>query len=178
MRCQAVFGSVRCPVEPQPGKTHSLLPRLGSDLNISTTNEGSGSKCERPALVIGRRQMRWSKSISAHRADRSSFRRVPSSKLNGKYARQYSFGSCDNASLTRRSSSGDRKRSRFSSRKDLRHRSRSRCGSAGAHRHAGGTRPRRWHHKRSYKFRKIEIPQQYQPLSRSHRIIRLRPFAQ
>ena len=58
MRCQAFFGSSRWPdAAVLDGNSHSDLPRLGSDSRIATAAVGRGSKCERPAFVVGSRHV-------------------------------------------------------------------------------------------------------------------------
>jgi hypothetical protein len=94
------------------GNTHSLIFRLGSDARMETVGPGSAKRCGLPAFVWGIRSVFWLKSMSDHREASSSDLRVPSIRLNAKYARQYSFGSWATALLTRASSSGERKRSR------------------------------------------------------------------
>lgn len=113
IRCQTLDASAKCPVAPLPGKTYS--ESRGSAFKISTAAFGSGSGWGRPALVDGIRQVFCSKSMSLQRADNSSLRRVPSNRPSGKYARQCRLDSSTRAALTRRNSSGERKRSRFSS---------------------------------------------------------------
>jgi hypothetical protein len=62
-----------------------LLVDIGGTLifNLNDASDpglGSGSRCERPVLVIGTRQIDYSESMSTRRADSSPLRRVPRSR--------------------------------------------------------------------------------------------------
>src|SRR5512132_3829487 len=89
MRFQGRAGSCKWPeLEDADGKTYGLpatRPRCRRS-RISHAGAGSGTRCERPAFVVGSRHVRAWRSTSAHRARSSSDFLEPTSSDSVKIA--------------------------------------------------------------------------------------------